>query len=104
MNDITISTELRVPRTAEGTGFPIAWAQDRAISHDACGLLVHVLSFAEPGVAVKPAELPTRPADAEQLPDLIAELVGAGYLVPAGKGRYELVHPARLSTLPESPS
>lgn len=31
---------------------------------------------------------------------LLAELVRAGYLIPAGGDRYELVHPDRLPALP----
>jgi hypothetical protein len=33
---------------------------------------------------------------------LLAELVRAGYLLPAGADRFELVHPERLPPLPSA--
>jgi hypothetical protein len=96
MTDFTITTALQVPREAAPFGIPIAWAHDGTVSFYARGLLAHILSHAESGVEVTADMVGPFPSDA----DLLAELVRAGYLVPGGEGRYELVHPDRLPPLP----
>lgn len=96
-----ITTALRFPRGNGSTGIPQTWINDNAITFDALGFLLAV-SYAEPGKEVDVGGERRHPLD-PPVADLIAELVDAGYLDPAGDSRYELVHPDRLPPLPDVP-
>jgi hypothetical protein len=99
MTAFTITTALDLPRTAGSTGVPSAWIDDTALTFEALGCLAEIASHTRPGVPCRSNQLRQHPSD-PPLAVLVADLVDAGYLVPAGDDRYELVHPDRLPPLP----
>lgn len=90
-----ITTDLDLPRGPDAN-LPLAWIEDRQVSLDARGLLHAALSHAGPDVDL--ADLGWHPTD-PPVAGLVAELVEAGYLIPAGDNRYRLIHPDRLGPL-----
>ncbi len=100
MTTFTITTALQVPRDDTSTGVPMTWIDDHDTDLAARGFLYAVLSYADPGVEVTDAMVgPRHPSD-PPIVDMLAELVRAGYLIPSGGDRFELVHPDRLQPLP----
>jgi hypothetical protein len=100
MTDFTITTKLELPRPASAAVVPTSWAQDRAISFAALGFLGEVFSYTQPDSPCRSDQLSRHPSN-PPMADLLADLVEGGYLIPAGEGRYELVHPDRLPPLPQ---
>jgi hypothetical protein len=90
---------LQVPRSEAGFGVPTAWIHDPEVGISARGFLWTLLCAASPGKVVVEEDLPgwDHP-DNLPIGEVVAELERAGYLVLVGKGRYELVHPARPRT------
>jgi hypothetical protein len=99
----TFSCDLEVPRTEDRTGIPLAWIDDRAISLEAHGFLVCLLSYAAPGVLVSDADLAKswNPQD-PPIAEFVDQLLAADYLqrVAGDEKHYRLVNPDRLPPLP----
>lgn len=98
MTGITITCDLTYPRNATVARVPACWASDSHISFAALGLLARVFNHARPGVRLSWLADGIHPPP----PDLLAELVDGGYLIPSGGDRFELVHPDRLPPLPSA--
>ena len=97
MPDIVCDVDL--PRDARSTGIPRSWVRDPKVSLSATGVACHVATYPA-GTVVPGAELSRAWAEGDSPAAVVAELVGAGYLLPDGPSRFRLVHPARLGPMP----
>ena len=97
MPDIMCDVDL--PRDSKNTWLPTSWTNDREVSLSATGVACHVATYPA-GTVVPGAELSRSWAEGDSPAAVVAELVGAGYLLPDGPNRFRLVHPARLGPLP----
>jgi hypothetical protein len=100
MTTFTITTALQVPRTDDSTDVPMTWTEDHGTDLAARGFLYEILTCAVPGVEVTEATVSRRHPSDPPVADMLAGLVRAGYLIPAGGDRFVLVHPDRLPPLP----
>ena len=97
MPDIMCDVEL--PRDSKNTWLPTSWTNDPEVSLAATGVACHVATYPA-GTVVPGAELSRAWAEGDSPAAVVAELVGAGYLLPDGPNRFRLVHPARLGPMP----
>lgn len=89
---ITFSTDLHLPQTATVTGVPATWVDDKSISFAALGFLSTLASYADQDV-ISEHDVSSDHPDDPPMPDVIAELVAAGYLVLRESDHYEIVDP-----------